>query len=71
MEERALPHSFYTAKNLDYVGPYPEHKFYGADFITDDGRYEFLECYEEQKDKMFRNNEELFAFFMYDVNVLR
>jgi hypothetical protein len=27
------PHFFNTAKNLDYVGPYPEPVFYGADYV--------------------------------------
>jgi hypothetical protein len=27
------PHSFNTANNLDYVGFYPEPKYYGADFV--------------------------------------
>jgi len=27
------PHFFYTAKNFDYVGPYPEPKYYWADFV--------------------------------------
>ena len=29
MQEGVLSH---TANNLDYVGPYPDPKFYGADF---------------------------------------
>ena len=27
------PHFFNTANNLDYVGPYPEPKYYGVDFV--------------------------------------
>jgi hypothetical protein len=27
------PHFFNTADNLDYVGPYPEPKFYGAHYV--------------------------------------
>ena len=41
-------HYLNTAEILDYVGPYTEPKFYGADYISSDERAQFLECYEEQ-----------------------
>ena len=41
------PHFFNTTKNLEYVGPYPEPKFYGAEYMSGDERAQFLECYEE------------------------
>jgi hypothetical protein len=55
---------------LDYVGAYPEPKFYGADMSSDERTY-FLEWYEEQKDISFCNKQELLAYCMDDVNVLR
>ena len=30
------PHFFNTAKNLDYMGPYPEPKYYVAEFMSGD-----------------------------------
>jgi hypothetical protein len=54
-----LTHFFNTAKNLDYVCPHPETKYYGAQFISGDERAQFLEWYEEQKDKRFRNKDDL------------
>jgi len=48
-------HFFNTAKNLDYVGPYPEPRFYGADFMSSEERAQLLKWYEEQKDKIFCN----------------
>jgi hypothetical protein len=42
-------HFFNTASNLNYEGPYPEPKFYGADSMSVDERAQFLEWYEEQK----------------------
>jgi len=32
------PHFFNTASNLNYVGPYPEPEFYGADSVPADER---------------------------------
>ena len=37
------PHFFNTSNNLDYVGPYPEPKFHGADYMLGDERAQFLE----------------------------
>ena len=44
---------FQQAENLDYAGPYPEPKFCGADYMSSDVGAQFLEWYEEQKDKIF------------------
>jgi hypothetical protein len=65
------PHCFNTANNLEYVGPYPEIKIYGADYMSGDERAQILEWYVVQKDKIFCNKQELLAYCMDDVNVLR
>jgi G:T-mismatch repair DNA endonuclease (very short patch repair protein) len=65
------PHFFNTASNLNYVSPYPEPEFYGADSMSVDERTQFLEWYEEQKVKLFSNKAELLAYCMDDVSVLR
>ena len=39
---------FNSAENLDYVGPYPKPKFYGADYMSSDERAQLLEWHEEQ-----------------------
>jgi hypothetical protein len=64
------PHFFNTAENLDYVGPYPEPKCYEANYMSGDEQAQFLETYGEQKDKSFRNEEELLVYCIDDVNIL-
>jgi len=71
MQEGVLPSLFNTAENLDYVGPYSEHKYYGADYMSCNERALFLERYEEQKHKIVCNKPELFAYCFDDVIVLR
>jgi hypothetical protein len=39
--------------------------------LSGDERAQFLAWHEEQKDKIFHNKEELLAYCMDDVNVLR
>jgi hypothetical protein len=65
------PQFFNTADNLDFVDPYPEPQYYGTDIMSGDERDQFLEWYQEQQDKIFRNKEELLAYCMEDVSVLR
>ena len=60
-------HFFNTAKNLEYVGPYPEPKYYVADIMSADDRAQ----YKEQKDKKFHNKEGLLAYCIDNVSVLR
>jgi hypothetical protein len=64
------PHFFNTANNTNYVGPYPDPEFYGADFMSADERAQFMQ-WEEQKGKLFCNKDELLAYCMDDMNVLR
>jgi len=65
------PHFFNAADDLVYVGSYPEPKFYGADFMSGDGRTQFSAWYEGVKDKILKDREELLAHCMDDVNALR
>ena len=53
------PQFFKTPKNLDCVGPHPETKFHGADYLSVDERTHFLKYFDEQKDKLFFNKQEL------------
>jgi len=65
------PHFFNTASNINYVGNYPEPEFYGADSMPADELAQFMQWHEEQKGKLFCNKDELLAYCMDDVNVLR
>jgi hypothetical protein len=65
------PHFYNTDNNLKYVGTSPEPKFQLTDYKSGDERAKFLEWYEEQNVKIFCNKQELFAYCMDDVNVLR
>ena len=76
MSLKNMPKSFdltckKSANNLDYVGSYPELKYYGSDFMSGVERPHFLAWYEEQKDKIFHNKKELLAYCVDDVNILR
>jgi hypothetical protein len=47
MQEGVLSPLFNKAENLDYVGPYPDPKYYGADYVSGDKCAQFFEWYEE------------------------
>jgi hypothetical protein len=44
-----FPHTFNTKANLDYVGPIPDNKYYGADAMSEGERREFMAWYNEKK----------------------
>jgi len=50
------PHFFNTASNLNYMGSYPKHEFYGADFMSVDKRVQFFEWHEEKSYFVIRKN---------------
>jgi hypothetical protein len=56
---------------LDYECPYSEPAYYGADFMSNYERGEFLAWLEEEKGNTFNNKTELLSYCMDDVNVLR
>jgi G:T-mismatch repair DNA endonuclease (very short patch repair protein) len=65
------PHFFNTLENLDYVGRYPECRFYGVDYMTEIERQEFLEWYASVKDGSFDNRKELERYCQMDVSILK
>ncbi|XP_066437431.1 uncharacterized protein [Eleutherodactylus coqui] len=66
-----FPHFFNTKENQNYVGPIPDAKYYGPEYMMPDDRKEFMEWYESQKDCTFDFNAELKAYCKQDVEVLR
>lgn len=47
-----FPYMFDTAANQNYVGPWPDIKYYTPDQKKPDERKKFLEWYEEHKNKV-------------------
>jgi G:T-mismatch repair DNA endonuclease (very short patch repair protein) len=66
-----FPHYFNTKANLDYVGPMPDIKYFGADEMSEGERKDFLAWYDEQKGKVFDNRHVLEQYCHDDVTVLR
>jgi hypothetical protein len=67
------PHYFNTKANLDYVGPIPDIRYYGADEMGEGERRDFLSWYRERKDadEVFDNRYVLEQYCQDDVTVLR
>jgi len=66
-----FPHYWNTKANLDYVGPIPDIKYFGADEMNEAERKDFLSWYNEQKDIVFDNRRVLEQYCQDDVTVLR
>jgi len=65
------PHYFNTKTNLNYVGPFPDVSYFGADEISLSERREFMTRYNDQKNKVFDNRLVLEKYCKDDVTVLR
>lgn len=66
-----FPHFFNTRENQKYVGPYPESKFYGVDFMSSKEREELLEWHQTKIDEQFNFRKEILDYCRSDVDILR
>jgi hypothetical protein len=67
----SFPHLFNTRANQNYVGPYPELKYYGYDFMSTGDRKKLAEWYATKQGKTFNFREEMMQYCRSDVDILR
>lgn len=66
-----FPHLFNTAENLEYVGPFPETRYYSPDTMQTDVRDDFLSWHSHQTEKVFNMQKEIVDYCVSDVQILR
>ena len=68
-----FPHFFNVRENQDYVGPYPEPKSYGANYMSTGDRAAFLEWHETKTSSgaVFDFRKETEMYCRSDVDILR
>ena len=66
-----FPHFFNTGENQNYIGPYPEPRFYGADYMGKSEREAFLTWHDEMSGETFNFAQEIIAYCRSDVDILR
>ncbi|XP_053536862.1 uncharacterized protein mcf2lb isoform X1 [Ictalurus punctatus] len=66
-----FPHFWNTVEHQDYVGPYPDPKFYGVDGMMPKDREEFFKWYRTVSDKVFDFKKEMAEYCVNDVEILR
>lgn len=66
-----FPFNFNTEVNQNYVGPYPDPHYYGADYMSTKDRTAFLEWHTKQAGAVFNFREEMEAYCRSDVDILR
>ncbi len=71
MEKGYFPHHFNRCENENYVGPYPDKKFYGYENMTDKDQTKFNAWYSTVAGKVFRFKDELHEYGVNDVVLLR
>ncbi|XP_041441312.1 probable DNA polymerase [Xenopus laevis] len=66
-----FPHFFNTEENQNYIGPMPDIRYYGVDYMMPGEKKEFVEWYQNHKNDTFHFQAELKAYCKQDVEVLR
>jgi hypothetical protein len=66
-----FPHLFNTKANQNYVGPYPELKYYVYDFMSAGERKKLAEWHATKRDETFNFREEMLQYCRSDVDILR
>lgn len=68
-----FPHLFHTHENINFIGSYPDKKFYSPDTMNENERKEFLKWYEEKvkSGSTFCLKFELIEYCKIDVDILR
>ena len=66
-----FPHFFNTKGNQHYIGPYPDLKYYGVDFMSSQEREEFLSWHKSKINDIFDFRKEMEKYCRSDVDILR
>ena len=70
-EKGYFPHHFNRVENDNYIGPYPDKKFYGYTTMSSQDREAFDNWYSTISDKTFNFKKELAIYGKNDVVLLR
>ena len=57
-----FPHLFNVQENQNYIGPFPDKKYYSPDTMSSSTRSEFLEWYEDNKEQQFDFQKEMLEY---------
>lgn len=72
LQKGYFPHLFNTTQNQDYVGIYPDPKYYGVEYMSAKERLKFLKkWHDSKKDQIFDFRKELQDYCVSDVDILR
>ncbi|XP_026139311.1 uncharacterized protein LOC113115834 isoform X1 [Carassius auratus] len=70
-EKGYFPHLFNRVENENYVGPYPDKKFYNYENMSDKAQEKFDAWYSTVKGELFNFKKELYDYGVNDVVLLR
>ena len=65
-----FPHKFNKPENMNYIGPYPDKKYYNSEYFSIDKKNEFDTFYEQNCNKEFNFKKEFEEYCTSDVKLL-
>jgi G:T-mismatch repair DNA endonuclease (very short patch repair protein) len=66
-----FPHEFNKEENQNYIGPYPDKKYYGYENMVTKDKEVFDKWYDTVKDQTFDFKKEMYKYCKSDVDILR
>ena len=71
LKKSFFPHRFNIKENFDYVGHYPDKKYYDSERFTSDKKEKFDIWYDSNKNNIFNFKNELYEYCKSDVLLLQ
>jgi G:T-mismatch repair DNA endonuclease (very short patch repair protein) len=71
VEKGEFPHLFNLEANQNYIGSFPDIKYFDIDSKSTNDRQDFLAWYETKKNTVYNFREEMMKYCISDVTILR
>lgn len=66
-----FPHLFNRQENQSYRGPYPDVRYYGIEYMSQEEAEKFQEWYATKENEIFDFQSEIYKYCVSDVDILR
>ena len=66
-----FPHTFNNSENQDYIGKFPEKKYFGSEYFSEKKKQVFDAWYEQNCNNIYNFQEEIHSYCFPDVKLLK
>ena len=66
-----FPHTFNNSENQDYIGKFPEKKYFGSEYFSEKKKQVFDTWFEQNCNNIYNFQEEIHSYCFPDVKLLK